>query len=191
MRGTWESGQKVIKCIGFDSTEDHRTYSDGGNLSVCPSPGLPAFGQRYTCRYPLREWGFSRDDCGRIITAAGLPLPPKSACFFCPAAKVEEIQDLASSDPVYFRMALEMERRYREGRHFRGDTAFTVTAKHQQTGEIVKVEMFGANKAIVREQFRNAYDDTAKPHKYKLGVSPAVAGLGRNFAWKSISLPVL
>jgi hypothetical protein len=35
-------------------------------------------------RYPLLELGLARWDCQRIIIAAGLPLPPKSSCFFCP-----------------------------------------------------------------------------------------------------------
>lgn len=34
--------------------------------------------------YPLLDLGISRQDCRRIITEAGLPVPPKSACAFCP-----------------------------------------------------------------------------------------------------------
>lgn len=34
--------------------------------------------------YPLLDLGISRRDCRRIITDAGLPIPPKSACVFCP-----------------------------------------------------------------------------------------------------------
>jgi hypothetical protein len=34
--------------------------------------------------YPLLSLGLSRNDCVRIITDAGLPVPPKSACWFCP-----------------------------------------------------------------------------------------------------------
>lgn len=34
--------------------------------------------------YPLLDLGISRQDCRRIITDAGLPVPPKSACVFCP-----------------------------------------------------------------------------------------------------------
>jgi hypothetical protein len=34
--------------------------------------------------FPLIDAGLSRDDCARIIEEAGLPLPKKSACVFCP-----------------------------------------------------------------------------------------------------------
>jgi hypothetical protein len=39
---------------------------------------------RYVVRYPLREWGWTRERCVERIAATGLPVPPKSACFFCP-----------------------------------------------------------------------------------------------------------
>lgn len=144
-------------------------------------------------RYPLREWGFDRATCGKIIQEAGLPLPPKSACSFCPAMRREEIEELAKEEPKLYLLALEMERLYREGRHFRGDQTFTVTAKRAQTGEVVKEEMFGQDVAHVRAQFRRAYDDEARPYQYKLSVSRAVVGLGRDRAWKDlkISLPII
>jgi len=34
--------------------------------------------------YPLLDLRLSRADCMRIITKAGLPVPPKSSCWFCP-----------------------------------------------------------------------------------------------------------
>lgn len=34
--------------------------------------------------YPLLDLGISRHACRRLITEAGLPVPPKSACVFCP-----------------------------------------------------------------------------------------------------------
>jgi hypothetical protein len=37
------------------------------------------------------EWGLDRAACERSIRAAGLPVPPKSSCFFCPASKKAEI----------------------------------------------------------------------------------------------------
>ena len=33
------------------------------------------------------EWGWDRDRCIRAIQEAGLPLPGKSSCFFCPSMK--------------------------------------------------------------------------------------------------------
>jgi hypothetical protein len=34
--------------------------------------------------YPLLDLGISRQECRRIISGAELPVPPKSACVFCP-----------------------------------------------------------------------------------------------------------
>ncbi|MFF5675091.1 hypothetical protein ACFY8S_34145 [Streptomyces hygroscopicus] len=39
--------------------------------------------------YPLLDLRLRRDDCERVITEAGLPVPPKSSCFFCPFRTVD------------------------------------------------------------------------------------------------------
>lgn len=187
LRYAWEHGETVQKLIGFDCTEDHRTYADSGKMkALCPGRGLPTFNNRYDVCYPLREWGMDRDACGRTIVNAGLPLPPKSACFFCPAMRAEEIQLLAQEEPVLLALALEMERIYRKGKHFRGDNVFTVTGKHRITGERYDLVVEANDPADAREQFRAFYDDTARPYRYTLMVSQAVVGLGRSFAWKNL-----
>lgn len=138
--------------------------------------------------YPLRERQIDRAGCTRIIADAGLPIPPKSACFFCPAMRQIEIMRLAKVDPDYYRLALEMEKLYRGGHHFRGDTFWRVKGKHKQTGEMEIHECFADNAAHAREQFRAVYDDTVQPYKYKLRNYPAVPGLGRSFAWKDVEV---
>jgi hypothetical protein len=81
----WAAGRKVIKLIGYDaSPADERRYRAVQDLDD----------PLYEHRYPLREWGWTRADCARRIAAAGLPVPPKSACFFCTAARPEEIRAL-------------------------------------------------------------------------------------------------
>lgn len=191
MRAAWLSGEKVDKLIGFDATEDHRTYATGGGVEVAADPALPPYRQRYNMRYLLREWGLTREDCGRIIVNAGLPLPPKSACFFCPAMKEAEIAQLAVDDPDSHLLALEMERLYRAGRHFRGDNRFTVRAVHKTTGEVETLEVFASSRAEAVAQFRLRYRDTTRPHRYKTSAHSSVVGLGRNFTWTGLSLPVL
>jgi hypothetical protein len=179
----WEQGQRVHKLIGFDATEDHRTFADGKGMNVAPRPGVPPYGDRYVMRYPLREWGFDRAACGRIITGAGLPLPPKSACFFCPAMKQIEIELLRTSDPVLYMLALEMERLYRSGPHFRGDDIWTVKAVHKVTKEKAELEVNATSADEARRIFRKRFKDTAQPYSWNLSPSPAVPGLGRSFAW--------
>lgn len=192
LRSSWANGEKVEKCIGFDAAEDHRVKTGGtyavGNFPICPEPGLPAFRDRYDVKYPLREQGITRPQCREIIRAAGLPVPPKSACFFCPAMRQIEIMRLAQVDHEFYLLALEMEKLYRGGEHFRGDTFCVVKGQHKQTKELEQLECFAVDKADARRQFRAHYQDTAQPYRYTLAVYPAVPGLGRSFAWQAVAL---
>jgi hypothetical protein len=60
--------------------------------------------------YPLLEWAYDRQRCQQIIAAAGLPIPMKSSCFFCPASKKQEIVWLQEHHPELLERALEIER---------------------------------------------------------------------------------
>lgn len=81
----WNRGQKVVRLIGYDaSPADTRRHA---HALTIPS-------ERFECRYPLREWGWTRENCIARIEAEGLPVPPKSACFLCCGSKPEEIRDL-------------------------------------------------------------------------------------------------
>lgn len=59
--------------------------------------------------YPLIELGIRRTDCARIIRTAGLPVPPKSSCDFCPMRKIPEWQAMREKDPERFDRACEVE----------------------------------------------------------------------------------
>lgn len=72
-------------CIGFDADEPHRANRSAGSTDP------------YAKRFPLIEWEMGRDECLDTIRAAGLPLPGKSACFFCPNSKPREILSLPLS----------------------------------------------------------------------------------------------
>lgn len=78
----WRAGLQVIKLIGFDNSprDRRRTYSAN-----------PKDRHLYDYRAPLQEWGWDRDECKKQIEAAGLPVPPKSACFFCLSTKTWEL----------------------------------------------------------------------------------------------------
>ena len=47
------------------------------------------------------EWGWSRKDCIQAIRDAGLPLPGKSSCFFCPSMKRWETSDIVPPLPGF------------------------------------------------------------------------------------------
>ncbi|MFF0597125.1 phosphoadenosine phosphosulfate reductase [Streptomyces antibioticus] len=59
--------------------------------------------------YPLLELGIRRADCPRIIRSAGLPLPPKSSCDFCPMRKIPEWQAMYEREPERFERACRVE----------------------------------------------------------------------------------
>ncbi|MCK4717036.1 MAG: hypothetical protein KAT70_00085, partial [Thermoplasmata archaeon] len=86
----WIRGERVTKAIGFDATEGYR--------KTRATDKAHAKDERYQYVYPLIEWGWDRDECKRQIRAAGLPVPPKSACIFCPNQKPCEIEDLTEEE---------------------------------------------------------------------------------------------
>jgi hypothetical protein len=52
----------------------------------------------------------TRAGCARIIHDAGLPVPPKSACWFCPYHRPSTWQTMRAEEPVLFDRAVELER---------------------------------------------------------------------------------
>lgn len=62
-----------------------------------------------TVVYPLLDLGLRRTDCQRIIRSAGLPVPPKSACWFCPMKRPSEWHDLRRTQPDLFERACALE----------------------------------------------------------------------------------
>lgn len=94
------AGLNVINCIGYDAgpRDSCRQYKAEGK----ESPG-------FANRFPLIEWGWSRERCIEEISAAGLPVPVKSACFHCPASKVQEIVWLKRNEPALHARAIAME----------------------------------------------------------------------------------
>lgn len=83
--------------IGFDAGESRRVERAVADL-----------GRRK--RFPLVEWKWYREDCVKAIQRAGLAVPVKSACFFCPASTKPEILKLKREHPELFERAREMER---------------------------------------------------------------------------------
>ncbi|WP_186779062.1 adenine nucleotide alpha hydrolase family protein [Streptomyces salinarius] len=59
--------------------------------------------------YPLLDLGLRRDDCERIIAEAGLPVPPKSSCFFCPFRTVGAWRHQRRHEPELFAQSVRLE----------------------------------------------------------------------------------
>jgi len=123
-------GQKIVRAIGFEAGEERRTYAhvvkaiglDAGEehrltwTRSAPAPGKRMSREQWLDQnyfvnwYPLMEWGYDREKCKQVIAAASLPVPVKSACFFCPASKKKEIAWLEQHHPDLLERALTIER---------------------------------------------------------------------------------
>lgn len=60
--------------------------------------------------YPLIDTRLTRHACLQIIQSAGLPIPPKSSCYFCPFHKANEWVEMKRNEPALFQQAVEVER---------------------------------------------------------------------------------
>lgn len=98
----WAAGRKLAKVIGYDVDELRRVRSAMQNEWEA---------ERFVPRYPLVEVRWDRDRCIEEIEAAGLPVPPKSACTFCPNNTLQEWVELRRDEPEAFARAVEMSRR--------------------------------------------------------------------------------
>lgn len=101
----------MVKAIGLDAGEEHRltwAQTTVGKGKLSREAWLDQHFFHYW--YPLMEWGYDRDHCKQIIRTAGLPVPMKSACWFCPASKKQEIVWLQEHHPDLLARALAIER---------------------------------------------------------------------------------
>jgi len=81
-------GTAVYRAIGYDcSPADNKRFAHAQGKTNAGRSGD-------VFMYPLQTWGWHRIECAKQIAAAGLPVPPKSSCFFCPAMKAQEVAEL-------------------------------------------------------------------------------------------------
>jgi len=59
--------------------------------------------------YPLIDLGLDRSRCITIIKDAGLPVPPKSSCFFCPFHRPAMWSEMRRDEPELFWKAADLE----------------------------------------------------------------------------------
>lgn len=88
-------GGKVLRAIFYDADELERAKVDSD--AACQN------------WYPLLDYDWGRDECVAAIELAGLPVPPKSSCFYCPEMTPAEIFDLHKRHPALLDRALAME----------------------------------------------------------------------------------
>jgi len=100
-RQRWPKQHTVTQWIGISTDEAIR---------MKPS--------RYPCivhRWPLIEMRMSRSDCLRWCERHGYPIPPKSACTFCPYHDNAQWRALRDGDPEAFADAIRIDEAIRPG----------------------------------------------------------------------------
>jgi hypothetical protein len=88
--------------------------------------------------YPLIDLGLDRQDCMNIISRAGLPVPPKSACFFCPFHRPSTWAEMARDEPDLFDKSVELERVLNERRDMLGKDRVYLTRFGKPLDEAIK-----------------------------------------------------
>lgn len=96
--------------------------------------------------YPLvgigADYGLKmrRDDCMSLIRDEGLPVPPKSSCFFCPFHKPAAWSDLARETPDLFKRAVELEDTLNERRTMLGKDPVFLTRFNMPLAEAIDTD---------------------------------------------------
>ena len=108
--------KKGVVGLGISLDEYQRMRTDSGD-------------PRYTYEYPLIDLRLTRQDCIQIIGQANLPIPQKSACWFCPFQKLHEWRTLQQTNPDLFDRGAELETILTErNRRLSGTTAYMTKA---------------------------------------------------------------
>ena len=71
----------------------------------------------------------SRHDCMKIIADVGLPVPPKSSCWFCPYHSTRAWQELRRTRPDLFEKAVQLETLINERRAMLGKDQVWLSSK--------------------------------------------------------------
>ena len=77
--------------------------------------------------YPLLDLRIRRADCPDIITGAGLPVPPRSACWFCPLKRPSAWTTMRADEPELFARACALETLLNDRRDAQGKARIYLT----------------------------------------------------------------
>ena len=96
--------------------------------------------------YPFVESKIDRGQCIALIQQAGLPVPPKSSCYFCPFHSDRTWQELRDRQPLLFARAVALEQLINERRALIGKDQVFLSRKCKPlpmaTSEYVQSSLF-------------------------------------------------
>lgn len=87
--------------------------------------------------YPLVDLRLTRQDCVQIILRAGLPVPPKSSCFFCPFNNPVKWQAMRRDQPELFAKSVALEQMLNERQDRLGKPHVWLTRKGQPLDQAI------------------------------------------------------
>lgn len=93
--------------------------------------------------YPLVERRLTREDCKRIIERAGLPVPPKSSCYFCPFHKPSTWARMRRDEPGLFQQSADLEAMLNRRRDDLGKDHVYLTRFGKPLAEAIQIEQDG------------------------------------------------
>jgi hypothetical protein len=93
-----------------------------------------------TVSYPLVDARFTREDCKRIIEAAGLPVPPKSSCYFCPFHRPSTWARMRRDEPELFDKSAALETMLNDRRDARGKSRVYLTRFGAPLADVIHEE---------------------------------------------------
>lgn len=111
-------------CIGISTDEYHRANSKKVEAYERPV-------------YPLLELGLDRQACVRIIQQAGLPVPPKSSCFFCPFHRPTMWAEMRRDQPELFALSQHLEDTLNERRSVLGKDPVYLTRFNRRLSDAI------------------------------------------------------
>lgn len=110
----WPKEVRIEQWIGISTDEATRMApvrtprQVKGKRVLVPHPTIRA-------RWPLIELGMSRASCEAWLRTHGYPIPPKSACVYCPFHSDAEWRNIRDNDPDGWSFAIRLDGAIRRG----------------------------------------------------------------------------
>lgn len=117
---------KIRRQIGYHAGEVRRVLKHGIKEDKC-----------FIYEFPLIEWKLDQYNCNVLIQSAGLKVPPKSSCFFCPNRKPLEVLELREKHPDLYQRGCDIE----NNAHLKNITGLGRNFRWNDIGELTPLEM--------------------------------------------------
>jgi 3'-phosphoadenosine 5'-phosphosulfate sulfotransferase (PAPS reductase)/FAD synthetase len=94
------------------------------------------YGEDIAIRFPMREWGWKKDDVWKYLEQRGVCIPARTDCAWCPYQRLGEWRDLYNKHPAIYAQGVALEKEI--GATFRSPGRDTWPAALDSLGEEFK-----------------------------------------------------